>query len=220
MKLIVETSEDIQYVTESKEDGKKNHFIEGIFMQAEVQNRNGRIYPLPVLEKEVGRYTTEMINSGRSYGELGHPTGAAINLDRVSHIVTELKREGNNFIGKAKLTETPMGNIARGLLESGGKFGVSSRGLGSLKEENGVMKVQPDFRLATPGDIVHDPSAPSAFVNGIMENVEWLYDPVKGEWQEQRLDEIKKSLHKMSVKQIEENALALFKNYMANLLVK
>ena len=161
-----------------------------------------------------------MINSGRSYGELGHPTGAAINLDRVSHIVTELKREGNNFIGKAKLTETPMGNIARGLLESGGKFGVSSRGLGSLKEENGVMKVQPDFRLATPGDIVHDPSAPSAFVNGIMENVEWLYDPVKGEWQEQRLDEIKKSLHKMSVKQIEENALALFKNYMANLLVK
>lgn len=220
MKLITETTEDVAYITEAKEDGKKNHFIEGIFMQADVQNRNGRLYPLHVLENETNRYTREMINSGRSYGELGHPAGPTINLDRVSHIVTELRKEGSNFYGKAKLTETPMGNIARGLLDSGGRFGVSSRGLGSLKEENGVMKVQSDFRLATPGDIVHDPSAPRAFVDGIMEGVEYWYDAATNEWKEEYIDDVKKTIHKLSKSQLEERMLNMFESFMEEMVRK
>lgn len=220
MKLITETFEEIHFLSEAKEDGKKEYFIEGIFLQGEVKNRNGRIYPIDVLDKEVNRYTTEMVNTGRALGELGHPAGPSINLDRVSHIITELKKDKNNYIGKAKLTETPFGNIAKGLLESGAKFGVSSRGLGSLKEENGAMKVQSDYRIATAADIVHDPSAPRAFVEGIMEGVDFVYDPIKDTWMEQKVEDMKKSIKKMNSRQIEEKALSLFENYLQSLLVK
>ena len=161
-----------------------------------------------------------MINTGRAVGELGHPAGPTINLDRVSHIITELKKSGNDYVGKAKLTETPFGNIAKGLLESGVKFGVSSRGLGSLKEDNGVMKVQSDYRIATAADIVHDPSAPRAFVEGIMEGVDWIYDPVTNTWMEQKLEDIKSSVHKMNKRQLEEQVLAIFEDYISSLLVK
>jgi Prohead core protein serine protease len=221
MKLITERFEEIEYISESRENGEKEHYIKGIFLQGNIKNRNGRVYPIKTLDKEVSRYVKEMVEGKRAYGELGHPESPTINLDRISHIITELKKDGNNYIGKAKLTETPMGNIARGLIKSGGKIGVSSRGLGSIKPlTDGVMEVQPDFRLATAADIVHDPSAPHAFVEGIMENVEWIYDPVKGEWHEEALHEIKKELNKMSTKQIEEQALSLFEDYVASLISK
>jgi hypothetical protein len=163
----------------------------------------------------------EVVSTKRAYGELGHPAGPAINLDRVSHIITELKRDGDNFMGKAKLTDTPMGNIARGLLKSGAQLGVSSRGLGSLKpSKDGAMMVQPDFRLATAADIVADPSAPDAFVQGVMENVEWLYDPVKDTWLEQRLENMKKQIHAMSKNQLEEQRISIFENYLTSLTLK
>lgn len=219
-KLFTELIEDVQYITESKETGGKDWFIEGIFLQSDIKNRNGRMYPVNVLEKEVNRYVTESIQKNRAYGELGHPAGPAINLDRVSHLITELKRDGKNFIGKAKLTETPMGQIARGLLESGASLGVSSRAMGTLKEDKGVMIVQEDLRLSTAADIVADPSAPDAFVKGIMENVEWLYDPVKNTWHEQKLHETKKQIHTMSKAQLEEKRLAIMEDYFASLAVK
>ncbi len=221
MKLITELTEDVQYITEVKKDtNEKHHFIEGIWIQGDIRNRNGRIYPVETLDKEVSRYVTEMVDRNRAFGELGHPSGPQINLDRVSHIITELKRDGKNFIGKAKLTETPMGNIAKGILESGGQLGVSTRGMGSLKEENGIMVVQPDFKLATAGDIVADPSAPNAFVNGIMENVNWIYDPVKGKWFEEKLEETKRAIKKMSKSQLEERKMAIFEEYVSSLALK
>lgn len=219
MKLFTELVEEVQYITEAKENGKKDYFIEGIFLQAEIQNRNGRVYPMHVLENEVQRYMRETVDKGRAYGELGHPAGPSINLDRVSHIITELKRDKNNFIGRAKLTETPMGNIARGLLESGANLGVSSRAMGSLKESNGKMVVQSDLRLSTAADIVADPSAPEAFVKGIMENVEWLYDPVHNTWHEHKLHETKKKIHNMSKSQFEEQRLAILEDYIASLAI-
>ena len=219
MKLFTELVEEVQYITEAKENGKKDYFIEGIFLQAEIQNRNGRVYPIHVLENEVQRYMRETVDKGRAYGELGHPAGPSINLDRVSHIITELKRDKNNFIGRAKLTETPMGNIARGLLESGANLGVSSRAMGSLKESNGKMVVQSDLRLSTAADIVADPSAPEAFVKGIMENVEWLYDPVHNTWHEHKLHETKKKIHNMSKSQLEEQRLAILEDYIASLAI-
>lgn len=220
MKLITELTEEVQLITEAKEAGGKDYYIEGVFLQAEIKNRNGRMYPVEVLEAEVKRYTTEVIKKNRAFGELGHPSGPAINLDRVSHIITELKREGNNFIGKALIAKTPMGEIARGIMESGGQLGVSSRAMGSLKEERGVMVVQKDLRLSTAADIVADPSAPDAFVKGIMEGVEWLYDPVKDTWKEQKLYDIKKSIHKMSMSELEEKRLFIFEDYLASLAVK
>ena len=220
MKLFTELVEDVQYITEAKENGKKDYFIEGIFLQAEIQNRNGRVYPMSVLENEVQRYMRETVDKGRAYGELGHPAGPSINLDRVSHIITELRKDGNNFLGKAKLTETPMGNIARGLLESGANLGVSSRAMGSLKESNGKMIVQSDLKLSTAADIVADPSAPEAFVKGIMENVDWIYDPVKNTWHEEKLHETKTKIHKMSKFQIQEKRLAIFEDYIASLAIK
>lgn len=221
MKLITELVEDIQYLSESKESGEKNHYIHGVFLQANRKNRNGRIYPLEVMENEVNRYMNEVVKNNRAYGELGHPQGPQINLDRVSHIITELKRDGENFIGKAKLTDTPMGNIAKGLLTSGASLGVSSRGMGSLKPtKDGIMEVQNDFHLATAADIVADPSAPDAFVKGIMENVEWVYDSVKGTWHEEKLDNMKKQIHKMSMDQIEENKFSIFENYINSLMFK
>lgn len=221
MKLITELFEDVEYITEAKESGEKEHYIHGIFLQANKGNRNGRYYPVDTMQKEVDRYIKDVISNNRAYGELGHPHGPAINLDRVSHIITSLKRDGDNFIGKAKLTDTPMGNIAKGLLKSGANLGVSSRGMGSLKpRKDGLMEVQNDFHLATAGDIVADPSAHDAFVKGIMENVEWIYDPVKETWHEERLDNMKKAIHKMSMNQIEENKMAIFENYLNSLAFK
>jgi len=180
MKLITEITESIKVLTEENADGKKSLFIEGIFLQGNIPNRNGRRYDADILEKEVSRYVSENVSKGRAYGELGHPDGPGINLDRVSHIITELRRDGDNFIGKAKISSTPMGTIVEGLLSDGAQLGVSSRGMGSLKEgKDGVMEVQDDFYLATAADIVADPSAPDAFVNGIMEGVEWVWDQGK-----------------------------------------
>jgi hypothetical protein len=221
MKLITELFETVEYLTEAKETGEKNHYIQGIFMQAEEINRNGRIYRLPIMEKEVNRYINDVVKHHRAYGELGHPASPQINLDRVSHIITELKRDGNNFIGKAKLTDTPMGNIAVGLLKSGASLGVSSRGMGSLKPtKEGVMEVQDDFRLATAADIVADPSAPNAFVKGIMENVDWVYDPLKDTWFEEKLYDTKKKLKRMTMNQIESVQLQVFENFINSLVSK
>lgn len=222
MKLITEAKfEDVEYITEARENGDKDHYIHGIFLQAEVPNRNGRIYRLPIMVAAVNRYIEDHVNTKRGYGELGHPAGPQINLDRVSHLITQLKQDGNNFIGKAKLTDTPMGNIAKGLLKSGSNLGVSSRGMGSLEpNQQGIMVVQADFHLATAADIVADPSAPNAFVKGIMENVEWVYDPVKNTWHEERLHEMKKSLRKMSMNQIEQNQLGIFESYIKSLASK
>lgn len=221
MKLITELVESVEYLSEAKENGDKEHYIHGIFLQANKKNRNGRIYPLNIMEGEVNRYMSETVKNNRAYGELGHPEGPSINLDRVSHIITELSRDGDNFIGKAKLTDTPMGNIAKGLLKSGANLGVSSRGMGSLKPtRDGAMEVQNDFRLATAADIVADPSAPDAFVKGVMENVEWIYDPVRDSWHEERLDNMKKAMHKMSMDQLEENKMAIFEGYLKSLALK
>lgn len=221
MKLITELTEEIQYISEANEKtGKKDMYIEGIFLQAEIQNRNGRKYPINVLENEVNRYKREVISHNRAYGELGHPSGPSINLDRVSHIITELKRDGNNFMGKAKITETPMGNIARGIMESGGQLGVSSRAMGSLKESGGVMVVQNDLKLSTAADIVADPSAPDAFVKGIMENVEWFYDEANGVWLQEKAEATKKSMHKLSSKKLEEQKLAIFEGFLTSLASK
>jgi hypothetical protein len=180
MKLIVETIEDVKYITEKREDGKKNLYIEGVFMQGGIKNRNGRMYPIDVLVNESARYTKELVEKNRAYGELGHPSGPSINLDRASHRIVELRHVGGSsgdIYGKAMIMDTPMGNIARGIIESGGSLGVSSRGMGTIKEsKDGLKEVQNDFFLATAADIVADPSAPDAFVQGIMEGVEWVWD--------------------------------------------
>jgi len=221
MKLITELFEDMEYITEAKENGEKEHYIHGIFLQAEKKNRNGRIYPLHIMDKEVTRYMNDIVKKNRAYGELGHPAGPQINLDRVSHIIVDLKRDGNNFIGKAKITDTPMGNIAKGLMKSGANLGVSSRGLGTLKAmRDGTMQVQEDFHLATAGDIVADPSAPDAFVKGIMENVEWVYDSAKETWHQEKLHEMKKKMHKMTMDQIEESKFSILENYLSSLTLK
>lgn len=220
MKLICENIEDVKYITEKREDGKKNFYIEGIFMQGGIVNRNRRTYATEILEKEVARYTKDLVEKGRAFGELGHPNGPSINLDRVSHIITELRRDGDNFIGKARISDTPMGNIARGIMESGGQLGVSSRGMGSIKEtKNGIMEVQNDFYLATAADIVADPSAPDAFVQGIMEGVEWIWD--NGLLKAQKLEEAKKQIDTAvaSKELTEEKKLEIFEkllNHMAS----
>ena len=216
MKLICETIEDIKYITEKTESGKKNLYIEGIFMQGDIVNRNKRTYSTDILEKEITRYTKDLIEKGRAYGELGHPNGPSINLDRVSHIITEMKRDGSNFIGKARIADTPMGNIARGIMESGGQLGVSSRGMGSIKEnKNGIMEVQDDFYLATAADIVADPSAPDAFVHGIMEGVEWVWD--NGILKAQKLEEAKKQIDTAvaSRELTEEKKLEIFERMLS-----
>ena len=176
VKLFTESVEEVQYITEDKEGGGKNYKIKGIFLQADIKNRNGRVYPMEVLEKEVNRYNKKFINENRAYGELGHPEGPTVNLERVSHMVTELYPDGKNFIGEAKIMETPMGKIVKSLMNEGGKLGVSSRGMGSLDQKNGANYVRDDFYLATAADIVADPSAPNAFVEGIMEGKEWVWN--------------------------------------------
>lgn len=214
MKLITESIEDIRILTEEK-DGEKHLYIEGVFLQSEIKNRNGRIYPFDVLNKEVQRYSEEYVKAGRALGELGHPDGPTVNLDRVSHKITSLKAEGNNFIGKARILDTPMGKIAKSLLGEGVKLGVSSRGMGSLKEENGVKYVSDDFMLATAADIVADPSAPDAFVNGIMEGKEWVWEG--GLLREKQIQEMKDSIIKSSRVDLEERMLQAFNKFLSNL---
>lgn len=219
MKLFTELTEEVEYITETKESGEKSHYIVGRFITCDEENKNKRIYESKVIAPEIQRYIKEVIATNKSFGELGHPSGPSINLDRVSHIITELKRDGKYYMGKARLTETPMGKIAIGLLKSGGQLGVSTRGMGSLIERNGSKYVQGDFKLSTV-DIVADPSGPGCFVNGIMENVEWFYDPVRGTWHEEKLHEIKKSVKKMSKSSLEENKLHIFEEYISSLIVK
>jgi len=175
MKLISEQIQDIEYICEEKEDGGKNYKIKGIFMQADIKNRNGRVYPQGILQKEVERYNQKYINEKRAFGELGHPEGPTVNLERASHMITSLTPDGKNFIGEAKIMSTPMGEIVKSLMDEGAKLGVSSRGMGSLNQKNGANYVRDDFYLATAADIVADPSAPNAFVEGIMEGKEWVW---------------------------------------------
>lgn len=219
MLLITELTEDVQYIEEAKEDGKKKLYIEGIFMQYDTPNKNGRIYSRSIMENEVNRYIKEVIGNKRAYGELNHPSGPQINLDRVSHLIETLRMEsGGKVYGKACIVDTPMGNIAKGLLEGGARLGVSTRGLGSLKEgKNGIMEVQNDFRLVTAADIVADPSAPSAFVNGIMENVQWYYDERHGSWLAEKCSTAKNEIRKMSKRKIQEEKLRFFKNFLKTL---
>jgi len=223
MKLISElVTEQVKLVVEEDSDNKekKNYFIEGVFLQGNLKNRNGRVYPMEVLDKEVARYNKEYIEKNRAYGELGHPQGPTINLERVSHMVKGLEKQGDNYVGKAKIMDTPYGNIVKNLMNEGATLGVSSRGMGSLKDNKGVMEVQDDFYLATAADIVADPSAPDAFVRGVMEGVEWVMDPDAGLRMIKVADETQKQVKKMSVKQIEEQKLAIFDNYLKSLLGK
>jgi hypothetical protein len=219
MKLICEQIENVRYVTEAKESGKKDYFIEGIFMQGNIQNRNGRVYPISILQKEAERYMKETVQQNRAYGELGHPQGPSINLDRVSHMIKELRQEGNNFHGRAKIMDTPMGNIVKNLMDEGASLGVSTRGMGSIKEnKQGFMEVQDDFHLATAADIVADPSAPDAFVRGIMENVEWVWD--NGLLKAQKLEEMKKTIKRTSSKNLDEAKLSVFASFLNELVKK
>jgi hypothetical protein len=219
MKLISELLEEqvtciIEQVDE--ESGKKNYFIEGIFLQGNLQNRNNRMYPMEVLDKEVGRYNEEYIKKNRAYGELGHPSGPTINLERVSHMVKSLKKEGDNYIGKAKIMDTPYGNIVKNLMQEGATLGVSSRGMGSLKETSkGVQEVQDDFYLATAADIVADPSAPDAFVRGIMEGVEWVWD--NGILKAQTAEAMKESIVKAKSKDLNKVKIKVFEQFFQQL---
>ena len=218
MKLICEVQEDIQCLSEEK-DGKKYMYIEGVYMQSDTANKNMRTYPTKVMDKEVTRYIKEVVSKNSAVGELSHPKSANINLDRVSHKIESLKIEGKNIMGRAKLLETPMGKIAKGLAEDGVRLGVSSRGLGTLKPlDGGLMEVGSDFKLITV-DIVHDPSAPDAWVNAVMEGVDWVWDETTADWKKIELAErAKNASKKMSTRQIEENKKRLFENYLAYLM--
>ena len=220
MKLISEQWDDnVDYIVEEDpKTGKKSVYIEGIMLQTEVKNKNGRIYPKAIMQKEVARYTKEFINQNRAYGELGHPEGPTINLERTSHLITELKEDGNNYIGRAKILSTPMGEIVKSLLADGARLGVSSRGMGSLKSSNtrdGVQMVQSDFQLATAADIVADPSAPDAFVNGVMEGVEWIWD--NGVIKSQKIEEYKNSIRRAKAHKLQDVKLNVFKSFLENL---
>jgi hypothetical protein len=216
MKLIKEEVVEVKYLVEINEQtNAKEFFLEGIFMQAEKQNRNGRVYPRDILGKEADRYNREYITKNRAFGELGHPDSPTINLDRVSHMITKLYPDGDNFMGKAKILDTPNGKIVKSLLDGGATLGVSTRGVGSLKPANGFQLVQPDFRLATAADIVADPSAPDAFVRGIMENCEWILTDTG--WQQVDFDRAKKQIKEASKHEIEAVALKLFENFISKL---
>jgi len=218
MKLITEMIEsDVQFITEAKEDGGKNYFIEGVFMQGEIKNRNGRKYPINTLLKEVKRYNKEYVEQNRAYGELGHPQGPTINLERVSHMIKELYQDGNNIMGKAKImAETPMGKIVKNLMDEGAKLGVSSRGMGTLKQDrDGTNVVSSDFQLATAADIVADPSAPDAFVEGVMEGVEWLQ--VDDRWVPQYIEKTQQEIRKASRAELQEAKVAAFAKFLKQL---
>lgn len=214
MKLITEQIEEVKFLTEEN-NGKKNHYIQGVFLQGEIKNRNGRVYPIDILEREVGRYTTENISKNRALGELGHPEGPTVNLDRASHKIESLVREGNNYIGKAKLLDTPMGQIAKSLLDEGVSLGVSSRGVGSLREMGGANYVRDDYQLATAADIVADPSAPDAFVEGIMEGKEWVWD--NGLLKEQEISSIKKGIDAATLYNLQERKVSAFEQFLKGL---
>tara|TARA_B100000287_G_scaffold339987_1_gene326308 strand:+ start:827 stop:1471 length:645 start_codon:yes stop_codon:yes gene_type:complete len=214
MRLIAEEITQVKFLTEDNE-GKKNHYIEGVFLQAEIENKNGRKYPFKTLQREVAKYDESSIRKGRALGELGHPDGPSINLDRVSHKIESLKEDGNNFIGRAKILDTPMGNIAKSLLDEGVSLGVSSRGMGSLKKESNCNIVQDDFMLATAADIVADPSAPDAFVDGIMEGKEWVWD--NGILKESAVAEIKQEIDQATLINIQERKVSAFKTFLRSL---
>jgi hypothetical protein len=202
-------------IVEENKDGKKDYFIEGIFMQAEIKNRNGRIYPKEVIQTEVKRYNKEFIKEDRAFGELGHPEGPTINLDKVSHMITKLEEDGNNYVGRAKILSTPNGQIVKNLIDDGAKLGVSSRGLGSLESKGNAQYVKDDFQLATAADIVADPSAPEAFVEGIMEGVEWVYE--SGILKAKDLDKMQSELRTAKLNQLEETKLNLWKRFVESL---
>lgn len=213
MKLIAEYNEQgIECIVEAKEDGTKNHFIEGVFMQSEAKNRNGRIYPKAIMEGAVDKYVTEQVSQNRAVGELNHPEGPTVNLDKVSHKITELSWKGNDVVGKAQVLDTPMGNIVKGLLEGGVQLGVSTRGMGSLEEKNGIMFVKDDFVLNTV-DIVQDPSAPTAFVNGIMEGVEWVWN--NGIIEPQVIERMETEIKKAPRSDLYETQTREFKNFLS-----
>ena len=213
MKLITEQLSSVQYLVEKTEDGTKNIFIEGIFMQAEKPNKNGRMYPKGIMEKEISRYQ-ELIGEKRSLGELGHPPNPQINLNQVSHLITGLRFEGNDIMGRAKILDTPMGKIAKNFIEEGVRLGVSSRGLGSLKEKNGINEVQDDFHLATV-DIVADPSAPDAFVQGIMESAEWILD--NGVWKTVQIEQAQQAIRKASKADLSTVKLQVFESFLRSI---
>ena len=214
MKLITENIQDINVLVEETA-GKKHLYIEGVFLQSEVKNRNGRVYPFNILNREVQRYTEQYVKTGRALGELGHPDGPSVNLDRVSHRIVELRSQGSDFYGKARILETPMGNIAKSLLEEGVKLGVSSRGMGSLEERNGTNYVRDDFMLATAADIVADPSAPDAFVDGIMEGKEWIWE--NGILREHQIAKYHRYISESNRKNLEERKLKAFGHFLSNL---
>ena len=215
MLLITEhTENNIQTIAEDAGNGKKNYFIRGIFMESEQVNKNGRIYPCTIMQREVERYNDTYVKSNRSLGELGHPEGPSLNLDRVSHIIKEMKMDGNVVYGKAKILDTPYGNIVKNLIDEGVRLGVSSRGMGSLKQVNGVNEVQSDFNLATV-DIVADPSAPNAFVNGIMEGKEWVWN--NGILQEKHIASYKNVIKKATSRQLDEAKLEVFRDFISKL---
>ena len=214
MKLITETIEDVQILTEET-NGKKDYKIRGVFMQADIKNRNGRIYPVETLAKEVRRYTKEFIEKKRAFGELGHPDGPTVNLERVSHMITSLKPEGKNFIGEAKVMDTPYGKIVKNLIDEGAVLGVSSRGMGSIQQQGGQNLVGKDFYLATAADIVADPSAPDAFVEGIMEGKEWVWD--NGKIQSLEIEKYRKVIEEAKRAELDQAKVAVFQDFMSKL---
>ena len=216
MKLICEVNEEnLEYISEAKENGEKDYKIKGVFMQGEIKNRNGRVYPMQVLDEQVQKYKESYIDKNRAYGELGHPNGPTINLERVSHMITDLKKEGNNYIGEAKIMDTPYGKIVKNLMDEGAKLGVSSRGMGSLKQNGNSQVVQKDYHLATAADIVADPSAPDAFVEGIMEGKEWVWD--NGVLREAQVNEYKEEITKTSKADLEGAKLKIFTDFLSKL---
>lgn len=217
MKLISEFNdyEVSPVIVEQNEKGEKEYFIEGIFMQSEIKNRNGRVYPKDIMDKEVNRYREQFIDKKRAFGELGHPEGPTINLDRVSHLITSLEEDNNNYVGRAKILSTPNGQIVRNLINDGAKLGVSSRGLGSLEQKGGAQYVKGDFQLATAADIVADPSAPEAFVEGIMEGVEWIYE--NGILKAQTIEKMRQELSETRSKNLQEKKLELWKRFVETL---
>ena len=218
MKLITEINESVEYIfEEDKDTGKKNYFIEGVFMQGDIKNRNGRMYPGKILAKEASRYDKEYIQKNKAYGELGHPQGPTINLERVSHMIKSLKPSGANFVGKAKILDTPYGNIVKNLIDEGAQLGVSSRGMGTLRERGGMQEVQSDFMLSTAADIVADPSAPEAFVNGVMEGVEWVYDAASRSYSIAAIVDEVKAVGIKDVKKLQEQKVAMFEKFLSNL---
>ena len=215
MKLITETIENIELITEDKSNGGKDYKIRGIFLQGDIKNRNGRVYPVDVLSKEVGRYNREFVEKKRAFGELGHPDGPTVNLERVSHMITSLKSEGRNFIGEAKIMDTPYGKIVKNLIDEGAQLGVSSRGMGSMKQVNGKNVINSDFYLATAADIVADPSAPDAFVEGIMEGKEWLWD--NGVLKSMEIEKYKQVIENTQRRELAETKARVFKDFLSKI---